>query len=63
MSKWIKVYPHEIITLSFRSIWFYKKVAHTIEAFDYGQCKIRIRKKKLTNKPTIKFYYDEAKHI
>lgn len=44
MSKWIKVYPKEIISLSFKSVWYYKHIPHAIDAFDYGNCKIKIRK-------------------
>lgn len=46
MSKWITVKPEEIVKLSFKSTWYHKKVAHKIDAFDYGRCKIKIRKAK-----------------
>ena len=64
MSKWITIQPSQIIKLSFKSIWFHKKHPHTIDAFDYGNCKIKIRKHKFNNGTTIKtIHYDEAKHL
>lgn len=60
MSRWIKVKKSEIISLSFGSIWYRFQVPHRIDAFDYGNCKIKIRKlnttkKEIKNKKVLEF--------
>lgn len=44
MARWIKVKSEDIIKLSFNSTWYRFKIPYRIDAFDYGNSKIKIRK-------------------